>query len=689
MAARNSSGNRTASGGGRKRDRAGGASAATRAVTEAAGDTGRKRDRAGGASAGRPSPCPGLVLLWIVRIGISLVLMIPLIVKTDLFYPYVVGKALFARSIIEITFAFWAALVLFHRQHRPSPSWVMAAFAVWLLVSWIAAAFGVSPTRSLWSTYERMQGVFDLAHWFAFSLMAGSVFRRAADWRLLFSAALVFSTAVCAASLAHRYGLIAVDLLSGLFGRIGSTLGNPLDLGTYVMLNALIGVALFVHVFGPPAGPVVRRIGSGAAGGLCALMVFVNFWTMWLSGTRSAMAGLGAASLVFAGYAVWSGAVVARRTAAAVVVALIMSAVVLLAVARTTTILDPVIESSVMLGRLSNLSQDPYIRWRLAFAEAGLRAYLDRPVLGWGPENFLVAWGRYNSADTEVADHAHNALVEELTTKGVLGLLSYLAVWAVVMSVVFRSLGRLSGRDQLQRCLIGATLVACFVQNLFQVDTPVSMMHFSLLIAFAVSVEASGRTREFAGGADSSPRRANLRALLDRVGGGLTKPVRAGLVFFIAATVVALVHLNMRIYSAASTAAQAMATSRPLSERLDDFTRSIRGFPGLAAGPRYHLVSAAADLGDLSEEEFQRTVAIVAREVAHGSRADPQNWLLESSAAIFYQLATTRDRKYLDVARRHVDRAAELAPGVPLTISVVRIQEAVEAGGRAVLSRPE
>ena len=655
-----------------------------------------RKDRAGDASPTRPLPYPGFVLLWTVRIGIGLVLMTPLVVMPVLF-PFVVGKALFARSIIEITFAFWAVLVLFQRRYRPSRSWVITAFAVWLLVSCIAGVFGVSPTRSMWSTYERMQGVFDLAHWFAFALMAGSVFRSAADWRLLFGANLVFGAVVCATSLAHRYGLIHVGLLGEPGDRIGSTLGNSTYLGGYVMLNALIGVALFVQALGPPAGSVVRRIGSGAAAGLYALLVLANLWTMWLSGTRSALAGLGAASLAAAAYAAWSGGKAARRTAGAVVV-LLVSAVVLLAVARTTTILDPLVESSIMLRRLSTISDDRVsaeartsVGWRADFAEAGLRAFLDRPAFGWGPENFLVAWGRYNSTDSDISDHAHNKPVEELTTKGVLGLLSYLAVWGAVMSVVFRSLGRRSGRDRLHLCLVGATLVACFVQSLFQVDTAVSMMQFSLLAAFVVSVEASGRTRDSAGGADSSRRRADLRAALDRIAGLLTKPVRAGLALVIALTIAPLVHLNVRIASAAFAAGQAMVTPRPWPDRLDDFARSIRGFPRLAGNPRLFFLGEAVvvNIGNLSEEDFRRTAALAALEVDRGSRAEPQNWRLELRAAIFYQWAANRDGKYLEVARRHVDRAAELAPGVSGIIDVVDVQERLEASGPAVPARPD
>ncbi len=642
-----------------------------------------KRDRAAGAAPPHPSPDSGFVLLWIVRIGLCLVLMTPLIVIPHVIFPFVVGKALFARSIIEVTFAFWAALVLFHPRRRPSRSRVIAAFAVWLLVSCIAAAFGVSPTRSVWSTYERMQGAFDLAHWFAFTLMAGSVFRSAADWRLPFGVSLVFGATVCVTSLAHHYGLVDVGPLGGPGERIGSTLGNPLFLGAYVMVNALISAALFVWTLGPPAGSVVRRIGGAAAGGLCALLVLVHLWTMWLSGTRSAIAGLGAASVVFAAYAVWGGPRVARRTAAGAVLAVLLSAAVLGAVARTTTILDPIVEQSVMLRRMSDIGADSSVRWRFLFAEAGLRAFRDRPVLGWGPENFIVAWGRYISADTDVADHAHNKLVEEVTTKGLLGLLSYLALWAVVTSATFRALGHRSGRDRLHVLLVGASLAAWFVQSLFQVDNPVSMMQFSLLIALAASVEASGRTREQAGGADSPRQRVDPRATLDRIAGLPATPVRVGSVLVVTLAMVSLAYLNVQACASAAAAAEALVASRPWSDRQEDFLRSIRGSPCLANQPRmYFMMEVAADLDDLSEEDFQRRVVLVTREIGRGSTAEPQNWLLEAHAATFYQMATIRDRKYLDIARRHVDRAAELAPGVPGIVGRVDAQERLEAGTR-------
>ena len=397
-------------------------------------------------------PNLGHILLWGVRVGVLLVLITPLVVSEGVFFPYVVGKAVYARSMIEITFALWVPLVLLYREYRPPRSWVILAFAAWLALSWVAGLLGVSPTRSMWSTYERMQGIFDLAHWFAFVLMASSAFRSLVDWRLLLSVNLALSSLMCALGLGQHFGAWDISYL-GESSRIQSTLGNATYVGAYAMVNAMTGVGLLVHSLGRvrSEGRAVgrarqrarRRRREGAAGPafdylplvrvLWGIAVLVNLWALWHSGTRGAAAGLLAGVLVFAvGYGVW-GRVRPARIVAAGLVAAVMVAAGLFIVVRTTDALDPVVESSLMLERLSRVGlEDSSIKGRFVSAGAGLTAFRDRPLFGWGPENYLVAWGRYFDLDSGIRerfDQAHSKVIEELTTKGAVGALAYLGLW--------------------------------------------------------------------------------------------------------------------------------------------------------------------------------------------------------------------------------------------------------------------
>ena len=131
-------------------------------------------------------------LLFLIRICILLVLVTPLIVTTaplpqdmQTFYPYIVGKALYSRLMIIISLALWLILIINRTEYRPKKSWILSAFTIFLLMSLIASLFGVSPIRSFWSTYERMQGMIDLIHWFAFVVVAVSVFRNPNSIRML------------------------------------------------------------------------------------------------------------------------------------------------------------------------------------------------------------------------------------------------------------------------------------------------------------------------------------------------------------------------------------------------------------------------------------------------------------------------------------------------------------------------
>ena len=625
-------------------------------------------------------PDAGRFLLRAVRIGIFLVLLTPLVVVSQVIFPFVVGKVVYARAVIEVTFACWVVLVLFHRQHRPAWSWTLFAFAVWLVVSWIAGALGVSPARSMWSTYERMHGVFDLAHWFAFSLMAASAFRRVADWRLLFGVNVALAAAACAAGLTHHYGIVDIrpfgdspisapftferathslwiDWVNSLRASVQSTLGNPAYMGVYATVNAVIGAALVVHSPGPSTGGhAVRPHFVRWVTRLWALLVVIILWALWQSGARGALAGLGAASVVCAVCAMRGRSAFARRAGGGVLAALAIAAM-LLAIARTTTVMDPIVESSSTLRRIVTVGLDDATTGeRVRYAGAGLRAFLDRPVFGWGPENFLVVWGHYGGGDFSFSDRAHSQPIEELTTKGAVGLLAYLTLWAVMASVLIRAVRRQSGRDRRFLCVIGAALAAYFVQNLFLFDTPATLMLFSLFAAFTSTVETRLRTPASAFRADppGRPARAGLR--------------QAGLIASAAvavSTITSLAVLNVRTYAAATALLDATQTARPWSDRLDDFIRSIDGFPGLANYARMYLAAGAVDLiAGMSDEDFGRTVETVTAEAGRGRVDEPRNWRFSVVMAVFYQVAGTREVYYLNLARRHVDRAVELAPGL-------------------------
>ena len=653
----------------------------------------------------------GLALLWLVRAGLAAALATPLIVAPDAYFPFVVGKAVYSRSVIEITFALWAALVIFYPRHRPGFSWVLIAFCVWFAVSWLASAFGVSYVRSMWSTYERMQGLVDLAHWLAFASMAATAFSGMRGWRVLFTCNLIVGIVVCSLGLLSFYDLIQSESLGVGGGRLAATMGNPTYLAAYAAVNALLGAGLFVRSFAPGAdgGGARRRVGGRGAFSadvwlrpVWASAVVLSLWALWETASRGAALGLAVAVAGLAAFYALRGArTPTARKAALAVIAALAAVALLFAAARTSKALDPLMQSSRMTARLAIVgdSTDRSLRGRLTAFRAGITAFAERPLLGWGSENFLSAWGRhsdYEESGIETRfDRAHSKIIEEMATKGAAGLAAYIFVWAAMAWALIRSYGRRRGLDRAFIAIVGAAMTAYFIQNLFLFDNFASTLQFSLLAAFAASEEMRTRgrarerrdtdgamarwqrwTRRFGfglGGAWRSPPATRLRSALG------SAPAGAALAVGVAALMLALVFAaNVRIYAAAVSVLQAEKQAA-WTARADYYLASFEAFPGLANYPRKLLAyDLSHRLADMSDQDFARAVEMVAAAGADGIADEPTDWVLESSLASFFQRAATRDPTLLETAAAHVDRALELAPRAKEPLNVRREQERLE-----------
>ncbi len=598
---------------------------------------------------------------WTLRGVILLITVTPAIVAPGVLFPYVVGKATFARALIEVAFGLWLALALRHaplrlpwRPWARGGSWVLVAFAAWLAASLVSALAGASPARSLWSTYERMQGVVDLGHWFVLAVVAASALRDARDWRLLFTCSVAVGATVCA------WGLLDYYVFDGApdDGRLRALLGNPNYLGAYLTINALIGTGLLIDSLrGAPNG-----FGSGGAGLARACLrtfllgaVCLSVAAMWLTASRGALVGLavGAAVLLLV-----AGSGAARRhiygTVAAALVLCLGTATWLASVET-----DQTGEPDGMLSRLADLGpDDPSSRRRAAAIGAGLSGFAERPLLGWGPENFVVAWGRHARPGQglgEHFDHAHNKPVEELATKGVLGFAAWVLLWVALARALYRAVGgRRRDPPSMPAAGAAAALAALFAQGLFLPDTPANNMQFALLVAFVAALELRG---------------APCPAVPDRGRrGGFAGALSLALTLCLIAA--ALYAVAYRPLAAARIAAAHLPTDAGTvsAESLTGIARAVDAFPPLGNYLRLRMF-AGADLASVPDEDFRRALAMIEAQGRAAERVEPWNWRVPAMLALAYDSAAARDARYGAAAAAQVDRLLKLAPPVASLIA--------------------
>ena len=123
----------------------------------------------------------------------------------------------------------------------------------------------------------------------------------------------------------------------------------------------------------------------------------------------------------------------------------------------------------------------------------GFKGILEKPVLGWGWENFNVPFNKYfNPVITRDIgsrpwyDRAHNVIVETGVATGILGLLIYLSIFAWAIKLLWQS------REHKKNILDGnlfliILLLIYFLQNLFVFDTLNSYLMLFLILAFIQS----------------------------------------------------------------------------------------------------------------------------------------------------------------------------------------------------------
>lgn len=636
-------------------------------------------------------------LIWMIVILVSLILITPLIISTSTLFPFIVGKAIFARSIIEIIFALWLVLVIYYPQHRPSRSWVIGSLAIGLAVSIITSFTGVSPTRSMWSTFERMNGVIDQAHWLAFILVTGSVYRSISSWKALFTINLGVAGFISGIGLGQYYSRsnLFVEGLGSIRSTsyIESTLGNSAFMGTYTMINAVIGIGLILQSFDRKA----LDHDKSKRGWLYLLQIFwmINtilcIWSLWLTASRGSLLSLGLGSTVLiTGYITWkTNRIRTGITCAALLLSLMTAA--LIVIIRGTTVIEDLEDSNPMIVRILDPEADSSYSRRLTALRTTVSAYTEKPVFGWGPENYIVPWGKHyqpESPDHDVPpfDAAHNKLIEELVTKGTIGLLSYILIWTTIIAVLARSIKYRSGQNQFFIIITGAALIALFIQNIFTVDTTSITLQLSLLIAFIVSEEGRLKrainelgAKDIAQG-HSSKHAKSKPYYVDR------KPWLT--VLIVIASIWSLYSFNLKPYRAAQTATE-LGRTNLWTDMTTNFTKSVDTFPPLANIPRRLMIDhVGSSITDLTSINYVQAVNLVTREGQRALKVEPQNWLLHISLAQFYQQAYLyqqayqQNTEYLTLANVHIQEAAILAPNTSQTIATKAEQERLEQLGQ-------
>lgn len=315
---------------------------------------------------------------------------------------------------------------------------------------------------------------------------------------------------------------------------------------------------------------------------------------------------------------------------------------------------------------------------RIIVWEQGMKAFAERPVLGWGPENFNFALEKYFDNRLFLEENygeiwferAHNVFIDTLVTTGTLGLVALVGFYSLLVYTAWRA-RRKGLLNDTEAVVLMSIAPAHLLQLQTGFDTIASYTLFAVIIGYLLSLER-----------ESAP----------ALSFAITKHVRSG----VALGAVLLIVMSVSLYLlpewgrqealaktfTGKTLAEQQAYAKKSLERLSSFetlrmssASFIQGSLAiLAKDASKERVSMILNFADMYETRLEQYV-----------EANPEHYRARVNLAYLYLIETSLGENKLEEARGVLARAKALSPENPITpilLSAVELYDENPEGAR-------
>jgi len=563
------------------------------------------------------------IYFTIIEWGIYLALFNPLIVNKNYFCPNSVPKTIFFRIVVDVIFIAYILLVIANRQYLPKISALAISITVFFAVTTLASLTGINFMRSFWGVFERMTGLLTFFHLFIFFIILISVFHERKYWERLLTVSIIVGVLVT------LYVLASIKPTNSG----GGTLGNTSFLTGYLLFDIFLAIILLF------TKPGWWKILYGSA--LLLMLKVLLFPSQAITkGAIGAFFGgifvLGFGYLIF--YLLYS-----KRKMSKILVPLLL--IFIISAGIGVSRLD------FFKAKLETLKQSSSWQSRVELWEIGLAGWRERPILGWGPENYNVVFAKYFNPAIPLTediwywyDHAHNIVVDTLVDSGIMGFLSYLAIFGVAIWGLLRMCPKVVEKKNLLFPLgMGALLLVCFANNIWVFDMVSSHLMFFVSLAFINFLIETGKPEV-------------MPATLKEKG---------GIAPFIGASLIVVAILS--IYFGNIQPAQAARLINNGGKSMINFQKAVATAPMAVFEAPIEFYKAVISYANQQNHEralLEKAFNLSARELEKSIEKNPEDYLLYLTLGREYNDLYMKfpDKEKLDLADKFLKKAIELSP---------------------------
>ncbi|KKW23520.1 MAG: Tetratricopeptide TPR_2 repeat protein [Parcubacteria group bacterium GW2011_GWA2_51_12] len=415
-------------------------------------------------------------------------LLMPLLVWSGFLFPFITTKILYFRILVDIALIIYFVLALQYPEIRPRWNWLQRAVWIYLGVAFVASVFGVDFSHSIMGTVERGEGLISVLHFVIYFTILSSVLRTDREWyRYLFTTGvMILLMAVYGFIQLQCFGFdsSAGNSICGLLlptqgQRISATIGNAAFFAGFI----LFGVFLSYYLSRQTQSRFQKYFLWAAA--------FFELYIVFESRTRGAVLAAAAGIIIFALFGLFKSRSIKFRAISLIAIGLLVAAGLTVYYNRDAGW----IKKSNTLERLATISPtDITTQSRFDTWGASWKALQDRPILGYGYENYNIAFNKYfpprifkDQGSQIWFDRAHDIVFDIALTSGFAGLAVYLAIFIICAVYLFK-LFRRPEVDWTGPAALMVLLAVYFLQNVFVFDTQATYLMFFLVLAFVASL---------------------------------------------------------------------------------------------------------------------------------------------------------------------------------------------------------
>lgn len=433
-------------------------------------------------------------MAFLIKLCFWALAFVPLIVNTSVFFPFIFGKTLMIRIFISLVSLLFTVHLFANEEFRAemggklkrsikNPLFISTTALIAIMA--VGSYFAVTPFRAFFGDVERGEGLLGWLYFYGFFIYSLFIFEKK-DWAMFFKLNLVTAAILFIKEVAEY---------AGPGSRPGSFTGNPEFLASYFLFT--IFASLIGYYYSDKKKEPVWRVFS-------LLSVVISFVGLFMTETRGAMLGLVAGLFLLIVYGFFHGRSVhvwGRATLRAVSMWLLIAMIAVGGVFFATKS-NSVWQKIPGFARVAQFSfSGQTVQTRLISAGVSIKAIdpttngWERALLGWGQENFSVAYNThynplYYHLEHTWFDRAHNKIMDVAVMEGLLGLLAYLAIWASIAWFVFKKKG-----FSFDMMLVLFFAGAYFVNLLFlfdQITTAIPLFAFFGFVVYVASLEGGG-----------------------------------------------------------------------------------------------------------------------------------------------------------------------------------------------------